>query len=543
MPASSSTRLSKRKKGSQPESSSGKAPRDRELPEQKNALLELQRAAGNRVVTSLLESETGGSETERTNTAAAVESSTIPAGLPVGHPGDPYEREADRVADQVSSEPNKSGLTKDSRLSPGSVSDQNRNHPGTKEVAGLPGSAEPLPADVRATFEPRLGFDLSGVRVRKDAGAAAAARELSAHAFTAGRDIVFGEGEYSPHTAQGQRLLAHELAHVGQQGRANQASSGPAAQLSSAPTQIQGSFFGDVWEGVKSAGRAVGGAISSAAGWVADRAKDVGSFLSGAAKWVGERLRDVSQWVVNLIRDLPSRLARLASTIVDGLVGVVTFIPEAIQALASGGLSGFAGWLWEKAKRGGAWVLTLVSRVFDVLGGPEAIEFLLHLLSKARALTGDEITAAASVLGSSAIRWGDVRVAEGGVLSLVFALNNKRAFTTFHTINLPPNETIDTVVHELTHVFQYERAGTVYIGGAIHAQATRGADAYNYGGPSGLVSAKSAGKHYRDFNREEQAQIAQDYYTRVIVGGGTSLSADQRAAYDYFIGELRAGDL
>src|SRR5437667_11044604 len=104
MPASSSTRLSKRKKGSSPESSSGKAPREGDLPEQKSALLELQRAAGNRVVTSLLESETAASETERTNPAAGVESSTIPAGLPVGYPGDPFEREADRVADQVSSE-------------------------------------------------------------------------------------------------------------------------------------------------------------------------------------------------------------------------------------------------------------------------------------------------------------------------------------------------------------------------------------------------------------------------------------------------------
>jgi hypothetical protein len=363
---------------------------------------------------------------------------------------------------------------------------------------------------------------------------------LGTHAFTAGRDIVFGEGEYSPNTAEGQRLLAHELVHVGQQQGSGNQQAGGAAQLSSAPTQVQGSFFGDVWEGIKSAGRAVGGAIVSAAKWVGEKARAVGRFISGAARWVGERVRDVSQWVVGLIQNLPARLARLASTIVDGLAGVASFIPGAIQALASGGLGGFASWLWEKAKRGGAWVLTLVSRVFDVLGGPEAVEFIWHMVTRARPLNGTEITAASSVLGPNAIRWGDVRVSEGGLLSLIFSLNNGRAFTMFHTINLAPNEGIDVVVHELTHVFQYERAGSVYIGQAIHAQATIG---YGYGGGPGLVSDKAAGKHYRDYNREQQAQIAQDYYNLVIAGGGTSLSSDERTAYDFYIGELRAGDL
>src|SRR5262249_3673657 len=130
----------------------------------------------------------------------------------------------------------------------------------------------------------------------------------------------------------------------------------------------------------------------------------------------------------------------------------------------------------------------------------------------------------------------------GGFLNLVFSMNEGRAFATFHTINLPEGETIDTVVHELTHVLQYEQAGSVYLGQAIHAQATRGGDAYNYGGPDGLVSAKAAGKHFRDFNREEQAQIAQDYF-RYIIQGTLALTPDQRTAFDYFIGELRAKEV
>jgi hypothetical protein len=169
--------------------------------------------------------------------------------------------------------------------------------------------------------------------------------------------------------------------------------------------------------------------------------------------------------------------------------------------------------------------------VFDTLGGPELLEFVWHILTKARPLSGDEIAAAQEVLGPTAIRWGDVRVSQGGLLDVVFALNNDRAFVLWHTVNFPEGETIDVMVHELTHVFQYEQVGTVYLGGAIHAQATRGGDAYNYGGADGLVDKQNNGGHFSDFNREEQAQIAQD---------GT-LTDDQVKAYEFFIAELRAG--
>jgi len=55
------------------------------------------------------------------------------------------------------------------------------------------------------------------VRVHADGEAAGAARAVRARAYTIGRDIVFGSGEYKPATVEGRRLLAHELTHVGQQ--------------------------------------------------------------------------------------------------------------------------------------------------------------------------------------------------------------------------------------------------------------------------------------------------------------------------------------
>jgi hypothetical protein len=76
---------------------------------------------------------------------------------------------------------------------------------------------EPLPEAVRSFFEPRFGHDFSQVRVHADGEAARAARAVRARAYTLGRHIVFGDGQYQFATDGGKLLLAHELTHVVQQ--------------------------------------------------------------------------------------------------------------------------------------------------------------------------------------------------------------------------------------------------------------------------------------------------------------------------------------
>ncbi|HET9702299.1 MAG TPA: DUF4157 domain-containing protein [Burkholderiales bacterium] len=435
------------------------------------------------------------------------------AGLPVGRRGDPFEREADRAAERVAAmaSPPVSGTTHAARRPAA---------PSPLPNTGLPETTgEPLPESVQAHMGSRFGHDFSRVRIHRDGRAAQSAAALHAHAYTIGQHMVFGAGGFAPGSGACRRLLAHELAHTIQQG-ASPPLHGPGAAAVTvtgrAAPMLQGGFWDDLWSGIQTVGRAI----------------------ASAFEWVGERIRDVATWALDLIRELPARLARLGQTLVDGFWGVLTFIPDAIRALASGGLSGLGDFLWERAKNAGAWLLTLLSRVFDVLGGPEALEFIWHLITRATPLTSAERAAAQSVLGPGAIRWDQVRVAESGILSAVFALNEGRAFATFHTINLPSEgahgrSNLAIVVHELTHVYQYERAGSLYLGQAIHAQATIG---YGYGGADGLRQARAAGRHYRDFNREQQAQIAQDYYELLQSGG-------DRTEYEPFIAELRAGDL
>ena len=96
---------------------------------------------------------------------------------------------------------------------------------GGAALAGLPGSVNqvlaqpgrPLDSGARGFMESRFGQDFSAVRVHEGSAAARSAEDVNALAYTVGQDIVFGAGQYQPHSAEGRHLLAHELAHTVQQ--------------------------------------------------------------------------------------------------------------------------------------------------------------------------------------------------------------------------------------------------------------------------------------------------------------------------------------
>ncbi|MFZ0545335.1 MAG: hypothetical protein WAM60_07850 [Candidatus Promineifilaceae bacterium] len=184
------------------------------------------------------------------------------------------------------------------------------------------------------------------------------------------------------------------------------------------------------------------------------------------------------------------------------------------------------------------WLHHLACCLFDLLGGPELSQLVIHALTDTRLLTAQEIEAASAVLGKTAIPYERIRIAQGGILIYAFQKNKNRAFTTWHTINMPEgsDKNLPLLVHELTHTFQFERVGSVYIGQALWEQKKQGREAYHYGGETGLLLARAAGKCYRDYNREQQGQISQDYCDHLAAGKDVS-------AFAPFIAELRAGKL
>lgn len=259
-------------------------------------------------------------------------------------------------------------------------------------------------------------------------------------------------------------------------------------------------------------------------------------FITAVFHWLSERLRDVAQWPVNLIRDLPPRLSRLAQTIWQGLKGIILVWPDLFTTAQAGQIR---PWLGQTAEQLGGWLHRLLTQSFDLLGGPEVAQFIMHLITRTTPLTGAEIADISAVLGPNALRYEDIRVAEGGLFDLIFKVNGNLAFATWHTVNMPregghtrANRAI--LVHELTHVYQYEQVGTRYLGEAIYMLIKTKRDCYNYGAAAGLQQAYANGRTYRDFNREQQAQITQDYFTLRQRGADVS-------AYEPFIAQAQSG--
>jgi hypothetical protein len=174
--------------------------------------------------------------------------------LMVGQVNDPLEHEADRVADQVMrmhapqftigpTPPQISRKCADcedeekkpiqSKPAPSAHTGAALNADAAMRAAERGGA--PLSREAQSYFEPRYRYDFSRVRVHADAEAGDAARVVRARAYTIGRDIVFGTGEYAPATVKGKRLLAHELVHVVQQTSGAWTQSAPAAH--SAPNR------------------------------------------------------------------------------------------------------------------------------------------------------------------------------------------------------------------------------------------------------------------------------------------------------------------
>ena len=145
----------------------------------------------------------------------------IQAKLDVSQPTDASEREAERVADEVvgmgdsgdGTDRNPAVTRKATGSSGGTVDGETESR-----IESVTGGGRPLPESTRSFFEQRFGRDFSDVRVHTGPDADEAARSINAEAFTYGSDVVFRSDAYRPGSQDGRQLLAHELAHVVQQG-------------------------------------------------------------------------------------------------------------------------------------------------------------------------------------------------------------------------------------------------------------------------------------------------------------------------------------
>jgi hypothetical protein len=213
------------------------------------SILHLQRTIGNQAVQRLLQAKPYGLEAGDATASVRFghDFSQIPVHtkapvttqpkLAENTPGGSYEQEADRVSEQVMRMPDPQlqracpcggGCPKcqtehrsqeHARLQTKGVGSgalgQTAVPPIVHEVLRSPGRS--LDPATRGFMESRFGHDFTRVRVHTGENAAASAKAVGALAYAYGSDVTFGAGQYSPHTSEGRRLLAHELAHIVQQ--------------------------------------------------------------------------------------------------------------------------------------------------------------------------------------------------------------------------------------------------------------------------------------------------------------------------------------
>jgi hypothetical protein len=264
-------------------------------------------------------------------------------------------------------------------------------------------------------MDPLFGHDFSNVRVHADPMADRAAAAVDAHAYTVGTHIVFAEGHYAPHTVEGRRLLAHELAHTVQQGEW-----GTTQTLE-----------------IHDRGEAAAGRAATAVA----HGRPVGD--------LGPRFG------AGIQRQTPYRSPRPSVRL--------PAVEEAVRQVAQ----------------------------FEPGGRP---------------LTGAERGLAEPVFGRS-IEYSRVRIVETQVLP---------GTTVGNVIRLEPGFTIrhewdaEVLVHELTHVWQYQHGGTGYMSVALRTQIAAAArtgsrnEAYDY--------RTDAAKNFFDFTPEQQGLIVQNLF-------------------------------
>jgi Subtilase family len=204
-----------------------------------------------------------------------------------------------------------------------------------------------------------------------------------------------------------------------------------------------------------------------------------------AGKVVTEKITGILQRGAYQVQAFPDRLKRLG------------------QDVAKNPTDGF-----------GKWIGQVGIDLAETLGIPEDAESIADLLKpETRALTASEIKLAQGVFGNS-INYRLVRLDEAAKTvdwtKQIKGFTHPRPFTTFHTINSWGKLENETLIHELTHVWQYEHGGAKYIPEALAVNGKR--SGYDYKGVSNLRKLKAAHKGMSSFNPEQQAKIVEEYF-------------------------------
>ncbi|WP_428264927.1 DUF4157 domain-containing protein [Haliangium sp.] len=339
-----------------------------------------------------------------------------------------------------------------------------------------------LPEETRAFYEEGMGADLSGVRIHTGKQSASAADAIGARAFTRGADVHFASGQYNANPA-GDPLLAHELVHTVQQGGAKQARSSSAPTISQQPGTKVNRFFKKLFKKVKRAFKKAGRAIKRGV-------KRAGRAIRRGFKKVGRFLRKAAPYAM------------------------------AAAGIVSGGILG----AWLGMLHGGYYGALAGGLLGATVGATGGLLLGDKLFTPKRRLRNEEKAYAKEIFKDS-VNYDKVRITRDGPLSV------GAPRTVGNTIHIPSSWTgnnmfkkgkkgtipslsdpgLKLLIHEMTHVWQYQQGGAAYIGDSSWSQFKASFSSDRRGGAYKWRRPQKAGKPWHKWNPEEQAAAVAEY--------------------------------
>lgn len=290
------------------------------------------------------------------------------------------------------------------------------------------------------------------------------------------------------------------------------------------------SFWDDVTSAVKSVGnainagaQAVGDAVNTAVNAVGDAVSDVaeaignaisdgleaiGGLLSGIPV-VGGVLGGIFHWLGNVVASATD----LVGAAIKGVTAIVGSALSGAIKIVGGGIGGLLAWDGRVFVDGWGDLLSgIAGAVIGIVGKAiGVVQTVFGLQWGKRSLTGAEQKMLRQVFRNSVALY-NVRVVDGfaGLYSI-----NDRAFTLGNTVYMKdemvnsPFDYNHTLVHECTHVWQYQNVGYQYTMQAIWAQLTLPGQGYSWRDELGRGKTR-----WQDFDREAEAAFIEDVWQR-----------------------------
>jgi hypothetical protein len=443
--------------------------------------------------------------------------------LQINQPGDKYEQEADAMADRVMRMSDTETLystssnvvqRKCAHCEKEEEETLQKKESGHEAVSVAPAivhnvlnssTGKSMDNSTRSFMEQRFRHDFSTVLIHDDSVAHQSSKDINALAYTYGSHVVFGAGQFQPKTYAGKRLIAHELTHVVQQ----------QANFKNAPVQRDvKAYYKEQTEATPNFNFSGGSSSYEKHSAEAQKLHDAlkGLIDAGRVAEVKSTSNEMAWFAANHKKNAQLEEIKIAIAAVG--ISNATALAKAIYDIHS------------------EYVYSQGSLITIAPFYSNETKFKSDLnRNNSREMTEFEIAQAQRVF-KAAINYSKVKIEERSKVASVGGY----ARTIGNTINFPDEvRSMHWLIHELTHVWQYQTTGWTYAPKALWAQTLGDGYQYRVDGKTkeqSLIDARAAGRTLADFNKEQQGDIIADYFSLLQSGGNSS-------AYQPFINDIK----